>query len=165
MAQNELNYSKTHFADFWMIRNFPRKTAVYVSCPYRVEPSCKKAKKSLEPFPSVVSVYVIENPNLFCEWCICPPFPSFPSFGIIIITYCQKCRLYIKTHKYYTNYIWDQKDIKQCMSNYHNFRPKRFSSRWWESRYEMYQMVMLREGIKRSIFKRRELLRNSRDLV
>ena len=105
VAKNELNHSKTHFADFWMIKNFPGKTAVYVSCPYRVEPSCKEAKKSLEPFPSVVRVYVIENPNLFCEWCICPPFPSFPSFGIIIITYCQKCRLYIKTHKYYTNYI------------------------------------------------------------
>ena len=31
-------------------------------------------------------------------------FTLFADF-IIIIIYCQKCRLYIKTHKYYTNYI------------------------------------------------------------
>ena len=50
MAQTESDHSKIHIRDFWMIKNFPRKTAVYVSYPYSVELSCRKAKKSLEPF-------------------------------------------------------------------------------------------------------------------
>ena len=33
-----------------MIQIFPGKTAVYVSCPYSKELSCKKLEKSLEPF-------------------------------------------------------------------------------------------------------------------
>ena len=33
-----------------MNRNFFGKTAVYISGHYHTEPSCKKAKKSLEPF-------------------------------------------------------------------------------------------------------------------
>ena len=33
-----------------MIQIFPGKTAVYVSCPYSKEHSCKKAKKSLARF-------------------------------------------------------------------------------------------------------------------
>ena len=36
-----------YIADYWMIQIFPGKTAVYVSCPYSKEHSCKKAKKSL----------------------------------------------------------------------------------------------------------------------
>ena len=34
------------YRDYWMIQIFPGKTAVYVSCPYSGEHSCKKAKKS-----------------------------------------------------------------------------------------------------------------------
>ncbi len=39
-----------YIANFWMIQIFPGKTAVYVSCPYSKEHSCKKAKKSLARF-------------------------------------------------------------------------------------------------------------------
>ena len=38
------------FRDYWMIRIFPGKTAVYVSSPYGREHSCKKSEKSLERF-------------------------------------------------------------------------------------------------------------------
>ena len=38
------------FRDYWMIRIFPGKTAVYVSCPYGKERSCKKSEKSLGRF-------------------------------------------------------------------------------------------------------------------
>ena len=38
------------FMKFWMIQIFFGKTAVYVSCPYGKELSCKKSRKSLEPF-------------------------------------------------------------------------------------------------------------------
>ena len=38
------------FRDYWMIQIFPGKTAVYVSCPYGREHSCKKSEKSLERF-------------------------------------------------------------------------------------------------------------------
>ena len=38
------------FVKFWRFQNFPGKTAVYVSCPYSKEHSCKKAKKSLARF-------------------------------------------------------------------------------------------------------------------
>ena len=38
------------YVKFWMIQHFFWKTAVYVSCPYSKELSCKKLRKSLEPF-------------------------------------------------------------------------------------------------------------------
>ena len=42
--------AKTRFCDYWMIQIFPGQTAVYVSCPYGREHSCKKLEKSLERF-------------------------------------------------------------------------------------------------------------------
>ena len=52
-----------YIADFWMIQIFPGKTAVYVSCPYSKEHSCKKAKKSLARF-SVTFPYRLTNCNV-----------------------------------------------------------------------------------------------------
>ena len=40
----------THIRHYWMIQIFPGKTAWHVSCPYSKELSCKKSRKSLEPF-------------------------------------------------------------------------------------------------------------------
>ena len=50
MAQNDENHSKIQNREFWMIQIFPGKTAVYVSCPYGKEHSCKKSEKSLARF-------------------------------------------------------------------------------------------------------------------
>ena len=50
MAKNYADHSKIQNRDFWMIRIFPGKNAVYVSYSYSEERSCKKAKKSLARF-------------------------------------------------------------------------------------------------------------------
>ena len=64
-----------NIVNYWMIQIFPGKTAVYVSCPYSKEHSCKKAKKSLARLSGKIRYVnrpgLISNnyrPELNCRW-------------------------------------------------------------------------------------------------
>ena len=62
------------YRDYWMIKNFPGKTAVYVSYPYSKEHSCKKAKKSYARFSGKIGNEQTDrladnkDPNLNWRW-------------------------------------------------------------------------------------------------
>jgi len=73
-CQNPLKVKKgpflARFRDYWMIRIFPGKTAVYVSSPYGREHSCKKSEKSLERFSRNICHGLPTTTNLELE-----PYP------------------------------------------------------------------------------------------